>query len=80
MAEPSLTIPEFCAIEKLSRSGFYQMDHRGEGPDTYYMGAARRITPEAHQRWRREREAAAKKAAGKQVAVEAIEQSAAGAA
>jgi hypothetical protein len=65
MAEPSLTIPEFCALEKISRVFFYELAKRGKAPLTYYAGAARRITPEAHQEWRRAREAESRAALNK---------------
>jgi hypothetical protein len=57
MPESSLTIPEFCAVEKFSRSLFYKLKKQGKGPRTYAAGAVQRITPEAHQEWRRAMEA-----------------------
>jgi hypothetical protein len=57
---PSQTIPEFCASEGISRLYYYLMRREGWGPDEMYVGRLVRITPEAKQRWRRERERAAK--------------------
>jgi hypothetical protein len=54
------TIVEFCASENISRSQYYAMRREGWGPDEMYVGRIVRITPEAKQRWRRERERAAK--------------------
>jgi hypothetical protein len=59
--ESSLTIPDFCALEKISRSFFYKIDKAGIGPSTYWVGSARRITPEAYEEYRRTREAASNK-------------------
>jgi len=61
MAESSLTIRDFCEIEKLSRGSFYKLDRTGKAPLTYRVGVTRRITPEAHQAWRRAQEAEAAK-------------------
>jgi hypothetical protein len=54
------TIVEFCVSENISRSQYYVMRREGWGPDEMYVGRIVRITPEAKQRWRRERERAAK--------------------
>jgi hypothetical protein len=54
------TIPEFCVSEGISRSQYYAMRREGWGPDEMHVGRLVRITPEAKQRWRRERERAAK--------------------
>src|SRR5205823_1001608 len=54
------TIVEFCVSENISRSQYYAMRREGWGPDEMYVGRIVRITPEAKQRWRRERERAAK--------------------
>jgi hypothetical protein len=53
--EPSLTITEFCKVEKISRSAYYGMKRLGLGPDEMYIGDLPRITPESHRRWRRQR-------------------------
>lgn len=56
---PSLTIDEFCAVERISRTFYYKLEKSGIGPRTMKVGACRRISPEAHAEWRRAREAAA---------------------
>ena len=53
--EPSLSIDQFCVVEGISRSGFYQMLQRGEAPDLTHIGKRRTISPESHRRWRRKR-------------------------
>jgi len=55
----SKTIPEFCRAEKISEAMFHQMVGEGWGPDIMAVGKATRISPEAHAKWRRQREAAA---------------------
>jgi hypothetical protein len=59
VADPSLTINEFCAAEKVSRALLYNLWKRGKGPRYFYAGNSRRISHEARQQWRREREAEA---------------------
>ena len=51
----ALSIPEFCVAEGISRSGYYAMKGRGEGPDETHVGSRRTISPEAHKRWRKRR-------------------------
>ncbi|UFW82988.1 transcriptional regulator [Bradyrhizobium barranii] len=55
----SFTVQEFCAAEKISRNLFYKLQARGEGPQTYLVGANRRISREAYIAWRTAREAEA---------------------
>ena len=57
--DQSETIKEFCASEKISRSQYFTMKREGWGPDEAAIGRRVIITPEAKQRWRRERERAA---------------------
>jgi predicted DNA-binding transcriptional regulator AlpA len=59
--EPSYTINDFCALEKLSRSQLYKLWHQGKGPRTYKIGNRPRISPEARREWRQDLEAAATK-------------------
>jgi hypothetical protein len=66
MSEPSRTIPEFCAMERVSRGTFYNWEKQGKAPRTYNVGPIRRITPDAHAEWRREREADGERAAKSQ--------------
>ena len=56
-ANQSLTIDDFCRLEQFSRRLFYNLEKEGKAPQTYRAGTIRRITPEAHARWRAEREA-----------------------
>jgi hypothetical protein len=56
--DPSLTVDEFCAAEKVSRSQLYKDWNRGTGPRFYYNGTRRIISAEARREWRRERESA----------------------
>jgi hypothetical protein len=56
--ESSLTIAEFCAAEKISRGLYYKLKKQGRGPREMELGpGAKRISFEAHQEWRRAREA-----------------------
>ena len=57
--DPSLTVDEFCAAEKVSRSQLYKDWNRGTGPRFYYNGTRRRISEESRREWRRARESAA---------------------
>jgi hypothetical protein len=61
--EPSISVSEFSEIENISRTAYYAMKKRGEGPDETHIGNRRTITPEAHRRWRKRRT----KPAGKSV-------------
>jgi len=54
---PSLSIPQFCKAENLSRSMFYKLDRAGRAPRTIRLGNRRTITPAFHDEWRRAREA-----------------------
>jgi hypothetical protein len=66
-SQPSHTKAEFCALEKISRAYYYKLRRAGDGPDEMDTG---RISPEARERWHREREAAHKlkqQQAGKRV-------------
>jgi hypothetical protein len=53
VGEPSKTIREFCAHEKISRSKYYNLKNRGLGPAETCIDGVIRITPESHARWRR---------------------------
>ena len=56
--DASLTIPEFCTGEKISRAFFYELMKAGRGPRTMrHADGCVRISPEARRDWRREREA-----------------------
>ena len=58
-AEPPVyDVPEFCRAHRVSRSTLYDLWKIGLGPKFFKIGASVRITREAAQAWRREREAA----------------------
>ncbi len=59
VSEPSYTIDEFCAAERMSRSMLYKAWAQGWGPDFYRIGVTRRISHRARLAWQREREAEA---------------------
>jgi hypothetical protein len=61
VTEPSLTINEFCAAEKISRAQLYLLWAEGKGPKYYIVGKAshRRITHQARLDWQAERTAEA---------------------
>jgi hypothetical protein len=68
--DQSQTLDEFCQSEKISRSFYYVLEEQNRAPDTMDLAnGARRISPEARQRWRREREA---ETASKKIARAAI--------
>ena len=51
--EPSYTVAEFCAAERISRVSLYQMWKLGHGPRFYMNGRCRRITHAARVEWQR---------------------------
>jgi hypothetical protein len=55
--EPSYTVDEFCAAEKISRVKLYLFWKEGKGPRYYLNGRCRRVTHQARIDWQREREA-----------------------
>jgi hypothetical protein len=59
VSDPSYTVGEFCAAERISRSMAYKLWTEGKGPRFYWAGAVRRITHQARLDWHREREAQA---------------------
>jgi len=59
ITDPSLTIQEFCAAEKVSRPMIYALWKAGKGPRYYYVGTHRRISAEARREWRQRLEAEA---------------------
>jgi hypothetical protein len=61
----SLSVSDFCALENVSPSTFYKERRQGRTPDEMIVAGMIRITPQAHTRWRRKREKAARKAAAK---------------
>lgn len=59
----SMTIAEWCAHRRVSRSMLYKMWDEGDGPASHYVGTKRLISSEADAAWLREREAANAEAA-----------------
>ena len=59
ITDPSLTIQQFCAAEKMSRAMIYALWKVGKGPRYFYVGTHRRISAEARREWRRLLEAEA---------------------
>ena len=57
MTDPSLTINEFCAAERISRAKLYTLWAEGKGPRWFSIGTHRRISHEARVEWRRGLEA-----------------------
>ena len=59
----AMSIKEFCAEHRISEDMFFKMRRAGWGPAVMRVGSRTLISFEAAERWRREREAAAKVAA-----------------
>lgn len=57
--DPSYTITEFCAAERISRAMLYKLWAEDKGPRWFCIGSHRRISHEARIEWRRERESEA---------------------
>ena len=57
--DPSYTVDEFCAAERMSRSMLYKAWAERWGPDFYWVGVTCRITHRARLEWQRRREAEA---------------------
>lgn len=55
----SMTVAEWCAHRRLSRSMLYKLWAEGRGPAAYRVGSRRLISAEADAAWLREREAEA---------------------
>ena len=55
--EPSYTVSEFCAAERISRVALYEFWKQGKGPRYYMNGRCRRITHAGRMEWQREMEA-----------------------
>ena len=55
--EPSYTVSEFCAAERISRVARYDFWKQGKGPRYYMNGRCRRLTHQARLTWQRQREA-----------------------
>jgi transglutaminase-like putative cysteine protease len=59
--DPSYTVDDFCAAERMSRSMLYKAWAEAWGPDFYWVGVTRRITHRARLKWQCQREAEAAK-------------------
>jgi lipopolysaccharide/colanic/teichoic acid biosynthesis glycosyltransferase len=55
--DKTFSIAEFCADEGLSLSFFYKLDRLGKAPATFKVGKLRRMTREAREAWRADRQA-----------------------
>jgi hypothetical protein len=55
------TISSFCAAHGLSPAMYFKLRSQGLGPDEMEIGRRKAISVEAAGRWRRKREAAARK-------------------
>ena len=64
VSDPSYTVAEFCALERVSRSMLYRAWKEGWGPRYFMIGVSRRISHRARIEWQDQREAdvAARKA------------------
>jgi hypothetical protein len=60
MDQSVYTVKEFCEAERISRGFLYKLWTQGKGPESYRIGAARRITHEARIEWRQKLEASSK--------------------
>ena len=63
MTADAYTIAEFCLAHRFSRATFYNLRKSGQGPREMHVGNGIRISREAAEQWRRERESASPQAA-----------------
>jgi hypothetical protein len=63
ITDPTYTVNEFCAAEKISRAQIYKEWRADRGQKYFLVGNHRRISAEARAEWRRQREAEAAAAA-----------------
>jgi hypothetical protein len=54
--EPSLSIDEFCTLERISAPTYHKLKRLGLGPREMRIGRIIRISPEARLDWHQERE------------------------
>ena len=76
----AMSIAEFCRLHGFSVDQYFKMQREGWGPTTMKVGSRTLISHEAAEKWRREREVAAKDDAAKKVAEAAAKEDAATAA
>jgi predicted DNA-binding transcriptional regulator AlpA len=60
MLKNSLTIPEFCNGESISKAMFYKLRKQGLAPDIMKIGRLTRISAESVNEWRKRMEKLAK--------------------
>jgi len=48
-----LTVSEFCTLERIHPVTFRNLRRKGQGPVTYRIGRAVRISQEAYAQWRK---------------------------
>jgi predicted DNA-binding transcriptional regulator AlpA len=53
VANPSLSIQEFCDAEGIGRNTYYKLKKQGRAPREFRIGASVRISHEARIAWRR---------------------------
>ena len=58
MSTDAYTINEFCLAHRISRATYYNIRKSGYGPREMHVGTGVRISREAAEEWRRERESA----------------------
>ena len=80
LAASGIAIAEFCRLHGFSVDQYFKMQLEGWGPTTMKVGSRTLISHEAAEKWRREREVAAKDDAAKKVAEAAAKEDAATAA
>ncbi|MEM5312971.1 hypothetical protein [Paraburkholderia sp. JHI869] len=51
-AEKSLSVAEFCALEGISKGGYYAMKRRNQAPAETHIGRRRVISAQSHREWR----------------------------
>jgi hypothetical protein len=56
----ALTVPEFCWLEHLSKSKFFELKRRGLAPTTTDVDGLQRISPQSREDWHERMAALAK--------------------
>lgn len=56
MLKNSITIPEFCNQESISRAMFYKLNKQGLAPNVMKIGRLTRISVESANSWRKRME------------------------
>jgi hypothetical protein len=50
------TVDDFCKLNRISRSKFYELIQLGKGPHCFFIGIQRRISVESAAQWRKQME------------------------